>query len=61
MGARVVVDDSLVTSRGPGTAIEFALALVAELYGRDKECEVAEPMVMPMYSPAKKIGSKIPA
>ena len=61
VAARVIVDDSLVTSRGPGTAIEFALSLVAELYGKDKENEVAEPMVMPMYSPAKQIGSKIPA
>ena len=61
MGARVIVDDRLVTSKGPGTAMEFALALVAELYGRDKEREVAEPMVMPMYSPAKNIDNKIPA
>ena len=55
------MDDSLVTSRGPGTAIEFALALVAELYGKYKEHEVAEPMVMPMYSPAKQMDSKISA
>lgn len=29
--ARVVVDDTLVTSRGPGTAFEFALTLVERL------------------------------
>ncbi|KAL0036601.1 hypothetical protein WJX79_002168 [Trebouxia sp. C0005] len=29
---RVVVDGNLVTSRGPGTALEFALALVEQLY-----------------------------
>jgi len=59
--ARVIVDDNLVTSRGPGTALEFALALVNELYGKEKEHEIAGPMVMPTYGPAKTIDSKIPA
>lgn len=44
---RVVVDGKLVTSRGPGTAFEFALALVKALYGEEKMREVAGPMVMP--------------
>lgn len=44
---RVVVDGRCVTSRGPGTALEFALQLVALLYGDDKAHEVAAPMVMP--------------
>ncbi len=43
---RVVTDGTVVTSRAPGTAIEFALALVALLYGRDKAEEVAEPMLV---------------
>eukprot|EP00878_Enallax_costatus_P040370 GHUV01046555.1.p1 GENE.GHUV01046555.1~~GHUV01046555.1.p1 ORF type:complete len:174 (-),score=44.88 GHUV01046555.1:180-701(-) len=30
---RVVVDGKLTTSRGPGTAFEFALSLVKQLYG----------------------------
>ncbi len=42
---RVVVDGRLTTSRGPGTAFEFALALVKELYGAEKMREVAGPMV----------------
>lgn len=32
--------------RGPGTAFEFALALVKMLYGEEKMREVAGPMVM---------------
>ncbi len=32
--------------RGPGTAFEFALALVKALYGEEKMREVAGPMVM---------------
>ena len=33
---RVVVDKNLITSRAPGTALEFALKLVEELGGREK-------------------------
>ena len=43
--ARVVVDGRVITSRGPGTAIEFALAIVSALYGVEKAREVAKPMV----------------
>jgi 4-methyl-5(b-hydroxyethyl)-thiazole monophosphate biosynthesis len=31
-GSRVVVDGSLATSRSPGTAVAFALAVVEELH-----------------------------
>lgn len=44
--ARVLVDGPVITSRAPGTAIEFALELVAHLYGRKKADEVAEPMLV---------------
>lgn len=44
---RVVVDANCITSRGPGTAIEFSLALVEQLYGKQKAEETAAPMVMP--------------
>ncbi|KAG1677249.1 hypothetical protein FOA52_013448 [Chlamydomonas sp. UWO 241] len=46
---RVVVDGNLTTSRGPGTSFEFALSLVKQLYGAEKEKEVAGPMVMYPY------------
>jgi protein deglycase len=37
---RVVTDGNVVTSRGPGTAMEFAFALIEMLMGRDKRDEV---------------------
>jgi protein deglycase len=45
--SRVVVDGNCITSRGPGTALEFALALVEILYGEEKAKEVGAPMVLP--------------
>ena len=47
---RVVVDGTLTTSRGPGTAFEFALSLVKQLYGEEKMKGVAGPMVMYPHS-----------
>lgn len=41
---RVVVEDALVTSRGPGTAIEFALKLVEILAGKEKVEELKRAM-----------------
>ena len=38
---RVVKDGHLITSRGAGTAVEFGLALVQELFGDAKAGEVA--------------------
>lgn len=43
---RVVRDGHLITSRGPGTSMEFALALVAELCGSDQAAAVAQPMLV---------------
>lgn len=37
---RVVVDGNIVTSQGPGTAVEFAFKLVELLYGPEKVTEV---------------------
>ncbi|WP_207062624.1 DJ-1 family glyoxalase III [Motiliproteus sp. SC1-56] len=44
---RVVVDGHCVTSRGPGTALEFALVLVELLFGAEKARQVADPLVLP--------------
>ncbi len=41
----VVEDDFLVTSRGPGTAIAFALRLVARLFGDAKAEEIRKEIV----------------
>jgi 4-methyl-5(b-hydroxyethyl)-thiazole monophosphate biosynthesis len=41
---RVTVDGNIITSKGPGTAMEFALALVTALYGPDRAAEVNAPM-----------------
>lgn len=38
---RVVQDGNLITSRGAGTAVEFGLALVRELFGEPKAKEIA--------------------
>lgn len=37
---RVVVDGNVITSQGPGTAMEFAFKLVEALYGAEKAKEV---------------------
>jgi protein DJ-1 len=43
---RVVVDGRVITSRGPGTAMLFALTIVGEICGKEKREEVAGPMVV---------------
>ncbi|MEM7244096.1 MAG: DJ-1/PfpI family protein [Acidobacteriota bacterium] len=43
----VVRDGHLITSRGPGTAIEFALALVEATCGPERAAEVRSPMMIP--------------
>ncbi|GAY66458.1 hypothetical protein CUMW_248930 [Citrus unshiu] len=42
---RVVVDGNLITSRGPGTSMEFALAIVEKFFGRNKALELAKIML----------------
>ena len=42
---RVVVDGKVITSRGPGTALLFALTIVEVLAGKEKRDEVHGPMI----------------
>ena len=41
----VVIDGRVVTSRGPGTAMDFALTLIAQLLGEEKRREVEQGLV----------------
>jgi 4-methyl-5(b-hydroxyethyl)-thiazole monophosphate biosynthesis len=43
---RVVVDGKVATSRGPGTALEFALTLAGILAGEDAEVRLQEQMLV---------------
>jgi 4-methyl-5(b-hydroxyethyl)-thiazole monophosphate biosynthesis len=45
--AAVVVDGKLVTSRGPGTAMDFALELIELLVGRERRVDVESKLVRP--------------
>lgn len=44
-GERVVRDGKIVTSRGPGTALDFALEIVSMLLGQAKRDEVEKALV----------------
>lgn len=43
----VVSDGTLVTSRGPGTAMDFALTLIERLVGRERRDEVEAKLLRP--------------
>jgi len=42
---KVVVSDNLTTSQGPGTSIQFALALGEQLFGKEKRDEIEKQML----------------
>lgn len=42
----VVVTGNLVTSKGPGTALKFALALGEQLFGKEKRDQIAKEMLV---------------
>lgn len=48
--SRVLQDGNVVTSRGPGTAMEYAVVLVEQLYGKEKADEVSGPLVYFVYT-----------
>ncbi|KAJ4331327.1 hypothetical protein N0V87_009276 [Didymella glomerata] len=43
---RVVVDGKVITSRGPGTAMLFALTIVETLVGKEKRDEISGPLMV---------------
>jgi 4-methyl-5(b-hydroxyethyl)-thiazole monophosphate biosynthesis len=43
---RVVVDGRLVTSQGPGTALEFAVTLIRLIEGPESATKVAAPLIL---------------
>ena len=38
----VVIDDNIITSKGPGTAMDFSLALISKLVGKDTAKRIAD-------------------
>ncbi|CAI9757073.1 unnamed protein product [Fraxinus pennsylvanica] len=48
--SKVQKDGKVVTSRGPGTAMEYSVSLVELLYGKEKADEVSGPLVRVMQS-----------
>lgn len=46
----VVVDGNVLTSRGPGTSLKFALKCVETLYGVEKANELAKQMLVTDYN-----------
>lgn len=48
--SRVQLDGMVVTSRGPGTTMEFAVALIEQLYGKEKADEISGPLVSTFFS-----------
>lgn len=54
----VVSDDNIITSQGPGTAIEFALAIVARLTGRHTAEAIARDMLVQDAVPQENLWDK---
>jgi putative intracellular protease/amidase len=48
VGDRVVRDGGLITSQGPGTAMEFAMELVKALLGEDEMYKIETSLLIPL-------------
>jgi len=46
LNSNVIIDDMCITSRGPGTALEFAIKLVELLFGKEMADEVSRSMLV---------------
>ena len=44
--APVIRSKNLITSQGPGTSIEFSVALIEALFGHEKAKQVADPLIL---------------
>ena len=53
---RIVVDGPVITSRGPGTAMEFALTLVGLLVGGEVEAKLGERMLVSRSAEARRVS-----
>jgi len=51
----VVIDSNIITSQGPGTAIQFALAIVARLAGAHTAQTIEKAMLVPSTEPPQTI------
>ncbi len=56
-GERVVISGRVITSVGPGTALDFSLTLVAVLCGPDMAREMATAMIAPGFVERAGIGA----
>ena len=56
---RVTADGNLITSRGPGTALEFALALAGRLAGSEVQEDLARRMLAPASTSWHEMSGRI--
>jgi len=45
-GGKIVIDENIITSKGPGTAMDFGLALVSLLKSKEEEAKIRKRLIM---------------